>query len=173
MHRIKIITPDPIVEKLLTFLTEKMTQPVEDTILLDAAWLDRISDYSGSRIIAFTASADPAYLTTAQSAGADGFWYLHPSGDGLAEVIAGEQIFSEKAPSVQMGKVNSTDLTARELDVLRELVTGKTDAEIGNALNLAIPTVKHHVQQLFFKTGLANRTQLAVAAVRCGLIRAE
>ena len=55
--------------------------------------------------------------------------------------------------------------------MLRELVSGRTDAQIGETLNMAVPTVKHHIQQLFFKTGFTNRTQLAVDAVRSGLIR--
>ena len=50
------------------------------------------------------------------------------------------------------------------------MVSGKTDAEIGEALNMAVPTVKHHIQQLRIKTGLFNRTQIAVNAVSSGLI---
>ena len=69
-----------------------------------------------------------------------------------------------------LGDTLSAALTKRELEVLRELVSGKTDAEIGEALNMAVPTVKHHIQQLFFKTGFTNRTQLAVDAVRSGSI---
>ena len=170
MQRIKIITPDPIVETLLTLLTERLPEPEESAVLLDAAWLHRIGGFSGGKVIVFTASADPACLTAAQEAGADGFWYLQPSGEGLAEVMAGAKSFPEKAPAVSLGDTLSAALTKRELEVLRELVSGKTDAEIGEALNMAVPTVKHHIQQLFYKTGFTNRTQLAVDAVRSGSI---
>ena len=170
MQRIKIITPDPIVETLLTIQTERLPEPEESAVLLDAAWLRRIGDFSGGKVIVFTASADSAYLTAARESGADGFWYLHPSGEGLAEVIAGVKPFPEKEPSVLLGKARSESLTKRELDVLRQMAEGKSDAQIGDALSISVSTVKHHVQQLFFKTGLANRTQLAVEAVRSGLI---
>ena len=44
------------------------------------------------------------------------------------------------------------------------------DAKIGEILNMSVSTVKHHIQQLRLKTGFSNRTQIAVAAVSCGLI---
>lgn len=121
-------------------------------------------------MIVFTASADPFCFEAAKEAGADGFWYLNADGEGLAQVLSGEAPFPRKPPQVQLGNAMSGDLTARELEVLRELVTGKTDAQIGDSLSLAIPTVKHHIQQMLSKTGCSNRTQLATAAVSCGLI---
>ena len=170
MQRIKIITPDPILETLLAFLTERLPEPEESAVLLDAVWMDRIDAYPDSRVIVFTASADPACLDDAREAGADGFWYLRYSVEGLEKILRGGEPFPANVPEVQLGQIKSNDLTARELDVLRELAAGKTDAEIGHTLNLAIPTVKHHIQQLRQKTGLSNRTQMAVCAVGCGLI---
>lgn len=70
-----------------------------------------------------------------------------------------------------LGEAQSTALTPREMDVLRQLVSGKSDAEIASELNCAVPTVKHHIKQLFLKTGFENRTQLAVDAVRSGSVR--
>ena len=71
---------------------------------------------------------------------------------------------------MRFGDVVSHELTDRELEVLRKVVEGKTDAQIGEVLNMSVPTVKHHIQQLRTKTGFANRTQIAVAAVSSGLI---
>ena len=170
MNRIKIITPDPIVETLLTIQTERLPEPEESAVLLDAAWLRRIGDFSGGKVIVFTASADPAYLTAARESGADGFWYLHPSGEGLAEVIAGVKTFPEKMPVVQLGQADSDDLTVREMDVLRQLVSGKSDADIAAALHCSVSTVKHHIQSLREKTGIASRVELAVRAKSTGLI---
>ena len=170
MQRIKIITPDPIVETLLTLLAERLPEPEESAVLLDAAWLHRIGEFTGGKVIAFTASADPAYLTAAQEAGADGFWYMQPFADAFACVLAGEPVFPDHAPVVKLGKAFSSDFTRRELDVLRHISAGQSDAQIGAALNITVSTVKHHIQQLRIKTGFANRTQLAVEAVRSGLI---
>lgn len=171
MSFITIATPDIIIEKLLTLLAEQLPEPDEQIVLLDAAWMERLPEFSGKKIILFTASADPDYLAAAREAGADGFWYLRPSVEELSLVLNGDPAFPEKAPAVPLGNVLSSSLTKRELEVLREMVSGKTDAEIGEALNMAVPTVKHHIQQLFCKTGFANRTQLAVDAVRSRLIR--
>ena len=170
MQRIKIITPDPIVETLLTLLTERLPEPEENTLLLDAVWMERMEKFPGIRIILFTASADPAYLTMARESGAAGFWYLRPSVEALLQVLQDEGSFPEAPPVVRLGDAHSSDLTARELEVLREMTAGKTDAQIGEILNMSVSTVKHHIQQLRLKTGFSNRTQIAVAAVSCGLI---
>ena len=170
MDRIKIITPNAIVEKLLSLLMEQFPEPAEKTVLLDAKWLYRIGELSGSKVIVFTASADPAYLTGAQEASVAGFWYLQPSGAGLAEVMAGVEPFPEKAPSVQLGKARSENLTGREMDVLRQLVSGKSDAGIAAALGCSLSTVKHYASSLREKTGISSRVELAVRARSTGLI---
>lgn len=171
MNHIKIATPDIIIEKLLTLLTEQLPELDEHIVLLDAVWMNRVPEFPGEKIILFLASADPGYLESARKTGAAGFWYLQPSVEDLSRVLAGEAAFSDHAPIVELGKARSTDFTKRELDVLRQMVEGKSDAQIGDALSISMSTVKHHVQQLFFKTGFSNRTQLAVAAVSCGLIQ--
>ena len=63
----------------------------------------------------------------------------------------------------------NTDLTDREMDVLRLLAEGLTDREIGDRLGLGLPTVRYHVRNLIGKTGHSSRTELAVEAVRSGL----
>ena len=170
MNFITIATPDIILEKLLTLLAEQLPEPEENTLLLDAAWLHRIGEFPGSKIIAFTASADPAYLTVAREAGVDGFWYLQPSGEGLAGVMAGEKPFPEKSPSVLLGKARSENLTGREMNVLRQLVSGKSDAGIAAALGCSLSTVKHYVASLREKTGISSRVELAVRGKSTGLI---
>ena len=170
MQRIKIITPDPILEKLLILLAERLLEQKDTIVLLDAVWMDHLQEFPGDRIILFTASADPGYLTEAQKSGATGFWYLSPSEESLSQVLAGQPAFPEKAPEVQFGNVKRSALTLREMDVLRQLVGGKSDAEIAQRLNCSVPTVKHHIQQLRIKSGFSNRTEIAVAAVSVGLI---
>jgi DNA-binding NarL/FixJ family response regulator len=60
-------------------------------------------------------------------------------------------------------------LTSRERDVLELLATGATNAEIAGALSLAEGTVRNAVARLTGKLGVADRTQLALLAVRAGL----
>jgi DNA-binding CsgD family transcriptional regulator len=63
----------------------------------------------------------------------------------------------------------SSELSPREMDVLRHLVAGKTDREIAGALFIGIRTVETHVSHLFTKLGVSARAEAAAVAVRRGL----
>ncbi|WP_374654053.1 response regulator transcription factor [Dongia sp.] len=65
------------------------------------------------------------------------------------------------------------DLSARQVDVLRHLVKGAANKEIAHRLGLSEVTIKVHVAALCRKFGVANRTQLAMAAVRAGIGESE
>src|SRR5262249_27335651 len=60
-------------------------------------------------------------------------------------------------------------LTGRELDVLRLLGTGATNRDIAERLSLTEGTVKNYISSILAKTGLHDRTQAALLAVRQGL----
>ena len=61
-------------------------------------------------------------------------------------------------------------LTQRESEVLRQLALGLTNKEIAQALSISYETVKEHVQHILRKVGVSDRTQVAVWAVRKGLV---
>ena len=61
-------------------------------------------------------------------------------------------------------------LTSRELEVLQLLALGYTNTEIGERLFLVTGTVKNHVHNIIQKFGVSDRTQVAVKAVRSGLV---
>jgi predicted ATPase/DNA-binding CsgD family transcriptional regulator/transcriptional regulator with XRE-family HTH domain len=61
-------------------------------------------------------------------------------------------------------------LTARELDVLRLLVEGHSDRQIGEALFIGARTVQTHVANLFAKLGVNARAEAAAVAVRRGIV---
>jgi non-specific serine/threonine protein kinase len=60
--------------------------------------------------------------------------------------------------------------TARELEVLRLLVAGRSDREIAEALFVARRTVQTHVAAIFGKLGVRSRTAAATAAIAAGVV---
>ena len=139
---------------------------------LEAAARIKVS-YPAIKVIIVTSMPDPMFLRKAREANVDSFWYKEVESEPMLRVMdrtmAGEQVWPDRAPEVMLGMIRNTELTDREMDVLRLLAEGLTDREIGERLCLALPTVRYHVRNLITKTGYSSRTELAVDAVRSGL----
>src|SRR5690606_15794670 len=58
-------------------------------------------------------------------------------------------------------------VTGREADVLLWIANGKTNREIGQILEMSPRTVNKHLEQIFRKLGVENRTSAAAVAIRC------
>ncbi len=65
------------------------------------------------------------------------------------------------------------ELTPREMDVLEQIVAGKSNKEIADELGVSEATVKTHINSLLGKLGVTDRTQAATAAIRRGLVTFE
>jgi DNA-binding CsgD family transcriptional regulator len=69
-------------------------------------------------------------------------------------------------PSAGLGEAD--DLTSREVEVLRLLAIGRSNADIAMVLEISLNTVATHVRNILAKTGCANRTEAAAYAMRRG-----
>ncbi len=74
-----------------------------------------------------------------------------------------------RASAWSRGDAQSLGLSARELDVLRLIVQGRSDAQIGETLFISRRTVTTHTSRIFEKLGVSGRAEAAAMAVRRGL----
>ena len=91
----------------------------------------------------------------------------------IAPSVAGEllaRLRAHGAPDAPPPPAATPHLTERENEVLRLVVDGCDNGEIGQRLHLSASTVKHHVSNTLEKLGVDNRIQAAVMAVRLGLV---
>lgn len=139
----------------------------------------------GTRAVVLTTFADDALLIQAVRAGADGYLLKSmPPGEIRRAVRAAAEGQTSVAPMLvdrllreyaenRVERSPALDrLTGRETDVLRQLATGRSNAEIAALLFVSEGTVKTHVAAVLRKLGLRDRTQAAVAAYELGLVRA-
>jgi two-component system, NarL family, response regulator len=70
-------------------------------------------------------------------------------------------------------RVAGKGLTARELEVIRELSKGKCNKEIGTILNISEATVKVHVTHILGKLKVTGRTGAMNVAVKRGLVHID
>jgi DNA-binding NarL/FixJ family response regulator len=114
-------------------------------------------------------------IERALRAGARGYLLKDAAVDELAQAIrdvyAGRTRVAPSVAAKLADRMTQVQLTMRELTVLRLLVEGKTNKEIGAALNIAESTVKVHLTHLFDKLGVGSRTEAIAAASRRGLVR--
>ena len=63
-----------------------------------------------------------------------------------------------------------TELSEREIEVLKLIANGKDNAQIAGDLHISPKTVKNHISNILMKLQIENRIQAAVYAVRSGLV---
>jgi two-component system, NarL family, response regulator len=66
-----------------------------------------------------------------------------------------------------------SDLTAREIEILRHIVDGKSNREVADLLSITENTVKFHLKAIHGKLNVSDRTQAVTIAIRRGLLRLE
>ena len=126
------------------------------------------------RIILATSLAEAGWVDAARRIGVESFWYKEYSEEPFIEVLnrtaAGESVYPGEPIDMEFGNAKKVDLTARELDVLREMMHGYTNEEIAASLEISVNTVRAHIQNMLKKTGFKNRLALVVHAARLGVV---
>jgi two-component system NarL family response regulator len=102
----------------------------------------------------------PAELVRAVKTVAEGQSYVDPR-------VAGGLL---RRRSLNGGKPDITELSAREAEVLKLIAEGLANKQISARLHLSEKTVKNHVSRIFSKLNISARTQAAVHAIRAGIV---
>ncbi len=117
-------------------------------------------------IVILTAYDYPQYVAAALRLGASGFVLktapIAELLDAIRRAAAGGLAFGVRPPW------GVAALTHRELEVVRLVVEGRSNDEIGAGLGITSKTVEAHLRRLFERLGVASRTELATRALREG-----
>lgn len=147
----------------------------------------RLPDGKGTELVTHTkapvllisGTVGPGVIKDAVQAGCAGFVGKHQSvrdlADNVAIVANGGSVF----PADELRRLNDparaahASLTARELEVLRELAVARTVPEIARDFHLSQHTVRNHVRSLLCKLQARSQLEAIVNAVRAGLVELE
>jgi DNA-binding NarL/FixJ family response regulator len=140
------------------------------------------ADWPNLPVLMLSAFDNPTYVARAVATGASGYIIKSATRDELIQAIraaaAGENMWTREvlrrvaralATPRQSADVE-VSLTQRENEVLKLLAQGARNNEIARSLGISFETVKDHVHNIFRKIGATDRTQVAIWAVRKGLI---
>ncbi|MFI2364260.1 response regulator [Promicromonospora sp. NPDC019610] len=154
---------------------------------LDAARTILAMPGTPPKVIMLTTFDADEYVFSALRAGASGFLLKDSPPEELTHAVrtvaAGDALLSPRitraliadyaarpaTPASVAGTLGG--LTDRELDVMKAVAAGRSNAEIATDLHLAEQTVKTHVSRILNKLALRDRTQMVVCAYESGLVR--
>jgi DNA-binding NarL/FixJ family response regulator len=133
------------------------------------------------RVLLLTATEDRAVAESALRGGCDGFLAktATPSEiiDAVRRLDAGEALFDVallvRAVRGEPPRSSPTDLSARELDVLRLLAKGSPTEQVANDLFVSVNTVRSHVRRILEKLGAHSKLEAVAIAVRDGILSSD
>jgi DNA-binding NarL/FixJ family response regulator len=91
----------------------------------------------------------------------------------IRKAAAGQKHIPAEVAARLADRVTRSQLSSRELEVLRLLVLGRRNREIAGALDIAEGTVKLHVSSILGKLGAADRTEAVTRALQRGIVQLE
>lgn len=163
-----------------------------DVLLLDVAMprmggVEALASLSGaaSYIILLTAAIQPADLLKAIQFGARGVVLKESATrlliDGIHRVMDGKYIIgtdvaddlAQAVRQVGAERPRPYKLTAREMQIVSAIAEGQSNRQIAERLAISLQTVKHHLTSVFDKTGASNRLELALLAIRQGVVDSD
>ncbi len=131
-------------------------------------------------ILVLTAYDQVAYIQAMLRLGVKGYWLKSARGSEIRqavhEVAKGKRSFAPEIRRLLLDEesnapaIPAEPLTARELDVLRLVVQGTRNSEIGQRLSIAVKTVETHLTSIYGKLGVQSRAEAIALAQKQGLL---
>lgn len=136
-----------------------------------------LAEFPDARVIFLSTYEKEEYIWNAWQSGVYG--YLAKSNaaeniiEAIREVAAGGSFFPAAIARKLEARRGKTNLTKREMEVLRLIVEGSSNKEIMVSLGLSASTVRVHVSNVLEKLGAMDRTQAAIMAIKKGVVTVE
>lgn len=138
-------------------------------------------DYPSVKVLILSSYSSEEYIRPAYQAKADGYIIKEMEAHDLIQAI---NDCLDGKPVIHKDILNSIDsekelpheknpLSAREMEVLKEIVKGKSNKEIGEALFVSEKTVKTHVSHILSKLEVSDRTKVVIYALKNNMITVE
>ena len=147
----------------------------------DSCSIDDLDNYfiddPKAKIIVLAEHAGDAEISRALKKGAAGYICKDISPEELVNAIhsvaAGKKYIPDDIARVLSENFGREELTPAESNVLRMIVGGMSNKEIAFTLDVSENTVKSHIQNIFGKIGVSDRTSAATTAIKRGLVRVD
>jgi DNA-binding NarL/FixJ family response regulator len=132
------------------------------------------SEFSDARIVVLKTYKGDALVNRALKAGARGYLLKSSLRKELVGAIraahAGRRYVPAEVAVSLAEHLGSEELSAREIEILRQLAAGHSNKEIANALNVSDETVKTHLKGIFSKLNVGGRTHAISVALERGIL---
>ena len=131
-------------------------------------------DFPDARVIVLTTFDGDEDIYRSLQAGAQGYLlkdvFFNELEDAIRKVHGGSRWIPAHVAERLAGRMGSSDLTGREIEVLEQIVAGNSNRSIATQLNISEATVKSHINSILSKLGVKDRTQAATTALQRGLV---
>jgi two-component system, NarL family, response regulator len=147
----------------------------------DSCSIDDLGNYfvedPNAKIIVLAEHAGDAEISRALKKGAVGYICKDISPEELVKAIrtvaGGKKYIPDDIARVLSENFGREELTPAESNVLRMIVGGMSNKEIAFTLDVSENTIKSHIQNIFGKIGVSDRTSAATTAIKRGLVRVD
>jgi len=173
-------TADRLIEECRPDLVVTEILATDVSVTESLTWLEELAErFDAMKIVVLSGCDDPTSISAALAAGAAAYVVKKAHPDDLA--VAVRQTFAhslylpphEEPVGRQVGNPaieNTLDLTQREMEILRLVAEGLSNAEMAKLLTVTEQTVKFHLSNIYRKLDVSNRTEASRWAQLNGLL---